>query len=54
MNKYLLDLGDNKFIEVPKDIQYKIIQDKLISTYYWSVGFLSTIVGFLLGIIAAK
>ena len=54
MNEYLLDLGDDNFVEVPKDIQYEIIQDKLMTTYYWSIGFFSAIVGFLLGIIATK
>lgn len=53
MSKYFIDLGDNEFAEVPTDIQYKIIQDKMVSTYYWSIGFMCLIVGFLLGIIAS-
>lgn len=54
MNKYLVDLGDDEFVEVPDKLQYKIIQDKLISTHYWSIGFLCVIIGFLLGVIATK
>ena len=39
-----------EFIELPKYVVLKIQRDYITKTYYWSVGLLSMIIGFLLGI----
>jgi len=49
--KYEIDLGRNKTIEVPENIQHKIVRDYLSSKYHWVIGFFMFLTGFLLGII---
>jgi len=39
-------------IEVPKDVVKDIVLGYLTKTYYWTVGILSALVGFLLGVLA--
>lgn len=53
MKKYLVDLGDDDFVTVPENIQYKIIQDHLTKSYHWVIGIGMFIIGFLFGILAA-
>lgn len=52
MKEYYVEDSDGVNIEVPKDIVSNIIVDHARSTYYWTVGILCAIIGFLLGVIA--
>ena len=54
MRKYTIDLGDDKLIVVPPNIQHKIIVDHLSNAYQWVFGISGIIIGFLLGIIATR
>lgn len=49
--KYFIEETD---IEVPTELRDKIIEDYLTKTYYVTVGFGSLIIGFLLGVLAAR
>jgi len=42
---------DDYEIEIPNTIRDQIIKDFFQRTYYWSVGILCTMVGFLLGVL---
>lgn len=44
--------NDEREIEIPNYIINKINLDYLQRTYYWSIGILCFIIGFLVGIIA--
>lgn len=52
--KYLMEDPKNykREIEIPKELILQIQRDYSRSTYYWSVGILCTVIGFLLGVIA--
>lgn len=54
MKKYYVDHPEKEDyeIEIPKHIVYKINRDHMVKTFYWSVGILCTIIGFLLGVLA--
>lgn len=43
----------DKIIELEDSVVTKIQLDYIKKTYYWSVAFLCTIIGFLLGVIAS-
>lgn len=49
MSKYIFENGRSQ-VEVPEHIQKRIILDYVKGTFYWSVGILSFLVGFILGI----
>lgn len=53
MKKYQIDLGNDKFIDVPHNLAHKIIVDHLSKSYHWVFGFAGLIIGFLLGVIAS-
>lgn len=52
MKKYYIDHPSkiDYEIEIPPLVVNKIIKDYLVKTYYWSIGILAVVVGFLLGI----
>jgi len=50
MNNYTFDNGRSK-VDVPEVVQKKIIVDYFRTTHYWSVGILSFLIGFLLGLV---
>lgn len=52
MKSYYIEDSDGVDMPIPKGIIKDIIKDHMISTYYWTVGILCGIIGFLLGIIA--
>jgi hypothetical protein len=52
MKKYYVEDSDGVDMEVPKNIILGIIKDHAQTTYYWTVGILCMIIGFLLGVIA--
>lgn len=52
MKKYYIEDSDGVELELPNILLKEIIRDYLASTYYWSVGILCAIIGFLLGTIA--
>lgn len=52
MKKYYIEDSDGVQMEVPVSVAKDIIRDHMSSTYYWTVGILSSIIGFLLGVIS--
>lgn len=52
MKEYLIEDSDGVDMPITKDIVNLIIKDHMLSTYYWTVGILCTIIGFLLGVMA--
>jgi hypothetical protein len=54
MKKYYFEDVNNEdeLIEVPSHIIKEITRDYIQGTYYWSVGLLCIIIGFLLGVMA--
>ena len=49
MSKYVFENGRST-VEVPEHIQKRIVLDYIKSTFYWSVGILSFLIGFILGV----
>jgi hypothetical protein len=50
--KYSIDVGRNKFVEIPDYLRHKIIKDYLIVRYHWTIGLGMFIIGFLIGLLA--
>jgi hypothetical protein len=51
MIKYVIEHKGSE-VDVPKDLQNKIVKDHLMNSYHWVFGFAGLIIGFLLGVIA--
>ncbi len=51
MKKYSIEHKDNQ-IDIPENIQNKIIKDHLMNSYHWVFAISGLTIGFLLGIIA--
>jgi hypothetical protein len=51
MKKYSIEHKNNQ-IDIPENIQNKIIKDHLMNSYHWVFAISGSIIGFLLGIIA--
>jgi hypothetical protein len=51
--KYKIDITDQKSIDIPDEIAYKIIQDHLSKSYHWSIAIGMFIIGFLLGVVVS-
>jgi hypothetical protein len=54
MKKYIIDHGNDKYTEIPKDIIYKIIIEHYQKSYHVVFGFSGLVIGFLLAIIAGR
>jgi hypothetical protein len=48
--KYEIEVGLNKYIEIPESIQDKIVRDYLIRRYHWVIGISMFMVGLLIGL----
>jgi hypothetical protein len=48
----MIDFGRGKEVEVPENIQDKIIRDYLISRYHWVIGCSMFVIGLLIGLLA--
>ena len=46
MKKYIIDQGNDKYIEIPKDIVYKIIVENYQKSYHIVFGFSGLIMDF--------
>ncbi len=52
MRVYTIDVDAKHEIDVPEDIQIKIIRDYLKQSYHWVIGISAFLIGFLLGLLA--
>jgi hypothetical protein len=52
MKKYMIDHGNDKYTEIPKDLIHKIIIEHYQKSYHVVFGFSGLIIGFLLAVIA--
>jgi hypothetical protein len=52
MRKYTIDIDDIYEIDVPDDVQIKIIRDYLKQSYHWVIGISSFLIGLLVGLIS--
>lgn len=52
MKKYMIDHGNDKYTEIPKDLIHKIIIEHYQKSYHIVFGFSGLIIGFLLAVIA--
>jgi hypothetical protein len=53
MKKYYIEDSDGVELELPKELVKEVVRDYLGTTYYWSIGLLACIIGFLLGLLAS-
>lgn len=51
MRVYTIDVDSKHEIDVPEEIQLKIIRDYLKQSYHWVIGIGSFLIGFLLGLL---
>lgn len=52
MKQFEIDLGGNKKIKIPIDVQKDIVRNHLLNSYHWVFGISGIIIGFLLGVIS--
>jgi len=52
MKNYKIDRGNDRYIDIPKDIVHEIIIDHYQKSYHMVFGFGGLIIGFLLAVIA--
>ena len=52
--KYKIDIGRDKFIEVPDYLRHKIVKDYLMLRYHWVIGLSMFMIGLLIGLLANK
>jgi len=52
MRIYTIDVDAKHEIDVPEDIQIKIIRDYLKQSYHWVIGIGSFLIGLLIGLLA--
>lgn len=50
--KYEIEVGRDKFVEVPDSMQDKIVRDYLMRRYHWVIGLSMFTVGLLVGLLA--
>lgn len=50
--RYNIELSNGKEVEVPEQLQDKIIKDYLMTRYHWVIGISMFMIGFLIGILA--
>jgi len=49
---YEVEVGRDKYVEVPESIQDKIVKDYLMRRYHWVIGTSMFLIGFLIGLLA--
>lgn len=50
--KYKVHVGEDEYVDIPRDVINNIIRDYLSNKYYISVGIGMFVIGFLLGVVA--
>jgi hypothetical protein len=50
--KYEIEVGRDKYVEVPESIQDKIVRDYLMRRYHWVIGISMFMIGLLIGLSA--
>jgi hypothetical protein len=53
MTNYAVDLGNDRFIPIPVEVEKTIVRDHLMKSYHWTLAIAAFLIGFLLGVIAS-
>lgn len=53
MAKYSVDLGNDKFVTIPVELEKTIVRDHLMKSYHWTLAISAFLIGFLIGVIVS-